>query len=134
MLLMPLSLPAGTGKVPYQFTTLGQATTEFSKPLDTSGLFKNNPGTCLFLIPPLSLPQWAGGILWGFTATSTVFWFLLPRAPWNKDGCSTAMPGSPSPGLLPAAQGWLPGSPSPIPILTSFMAGWHGIFFPGMEK
>nr|XP_031299350.1 tripartite motif-containing protein 29 isoform X2 [Camelus dromedarius] len=34
----------GTGKVPYQFTTLGQATTEFSKPLDGSGLFKNNPG------------------------------------------------------------------------------------------
>ncbi|XP_019519115.1 PREDICTED: tripartite motif-containing protein 29 isoform X3 [Hipposideros armiger] len=38
------SLKAGTGKVPYQFTTLGQATTEFSKPLDTSGLFKNNSG------------------------------------------------------------------------------------------
>ncbi|XP_023382015.1 tripartite motif-containing protein 29 isoform X1 [Pteropus vampyrus] len=38
------SLKAGTGKVPYQFTSLGQATTEFSKPLDTSGLFKNHPG------------------------------------------------------------------------------------------
>lgn len=46
VLLMPLSLPAGTGKVPYQFTSLGQATTEFSKPLDTSGLFKNHPGIC----------------------------------------------------------------------------------------
>ncbi|XP_062949975.1 tripartite motif-containing protein 29 isoform X2 [Cynocephalus volans] len=34
----------GTGKAPYQFTTLGQATAEFSKPLDHSGLFKNNPG------------------------------------------------------------------------------------------
>ncbi|XP_037063472.1 tripartite motif-containing protein 29 isoform X2 [Peromyscus leucopus] len=34
----------GTGKTPYQFTTLGQATAEFSKPLDRSGLFKNNPG------------------------------------------------------------------------------------------
>ncbi|XP_044242427.1 tripartite motif-containing protein 29 isoform X2 [Ursus arctos] len=34
----------GAGKAPYQFTTLGQATTEFSKPLDGSGRFKNNPG------------------------------------------------------------------------------------------
>ncbi|XP_047374351.1 tripartite motif-containing protein 29 isoform X1 [Sciurus carolinensis] len=38
------SLKAGAGKTPYQFTTLGQATAEFSKPLDRSGLFKNNPG------------------------------------------------------------------------------------------
>lgn len=63
--LMPLSLPAGTRKVPYQFTTLGQATTEVSKPLDGSGLFKNNPGTCLFSLP-FSLPQqgrW--DFLWG---------------------------------------------------------------------
>lgn len=55
MPLTPLSLPAGTGKAPYQFTTLGQATAEFSKPLDRSGLFKNNPGTCL--LPILPLPQ-----------------------------------------------------------------------------
>ncbi|XP_053450945.1 tripartite motif-containing protein 29 isoform X2 [Nycticebus coucang] len=34
----------GPGKTPYQFTILGQATAEFSKPLDRSGLFKNNPG------------------------------------------------------------------------------------------
>ncbi|XP_077914995.1 tripartite motif-containing protein 29 isoform X5 [Halichoerus grypus] len=38
------SLKAGTGKAPYQFTTLGQATREFSKPLDGSGRLKNNPG------------------------------------------------------------------------------------------
>ncbi|XP_057347163.1 tripartite motif-containing protein 29 isoform X3 [Manis pentadactyla] len=38
------SLKAGTRKVPYQLTTLGQATTKFSKPLDGRGLFKNNPG------------------------------------------------------------------------------------------
>ena len=61
------SLPAGTGRVPYQFTTLGQAITEFSKPLDVSGLFKYRPGTCLFDIPPaFSLPQqgkW--DTLWG---------------------------------------------------------------------
>ncbi|XP_073922636.1 tripartite motif-containing protein 29 isoform X2 [Castor canadensis] len=34
----------GTGKGPCQFSTLGQASAEFSKPLDRSGLFKNNPG------------------------------------------------------------------------------------------
>ncbi|XP_073095710.1 tripartite motif-containing protein 29 isoform X4 [Manis javanica] len=34
----------GIRKVPYQLTTLGQTTTKFSKPLDGSGLFKNNPG------------------------------------------------------------------------------------------
>ncbi|XP_060035889.1 tripartite motif-containing protein 29 isoform X2 [Erinaceus europaeus] len=34
----------GSGKVPYQFTTLGQATSEFSKPLDVGGPFRNNPG------------------------------------------------------------------------------------------
>lgn len=56
MLLTPLSLPAGTGKAPYQFTTLGQATAEFSKPLDRSGLFKNNPGTHLLPTPFLLLP------------------------------------------------------------------------------
>ncbi|XP_036884434.1 tripartite motif-containing protein 29 isoform X4 [Sturnira hondurensis] len=38
------SLKAGTEKFPYQFTTLGQATTEFSKPLDSNGLFKNHSG------------------------------------------------------------------------------------------
>ncbi|XP_073922635.1 tripartite motif-containing protein 29 isoform X1 [Castor canadensis] len=38
------SLKAGTGKGPCQFSTLGQASAEFSKPLDRSGLFKNNPG------------------------------------------------------------------------------------------
>ncbi|XP_021552154.1 tripartite motif-containing protein 29 isoform X1 [Neomonachus schauinslandi] len=40
------SLKAGARKTPYQFTTLGQPwkTTEFSKPLDGSGRFKNNPG------------------------------------------------------------------------------------------
>lgn len=65
VLLMPLSLPAGSGKAPYQFTTLGQATTEFSKPLDGSGRFKNNPGTGLCSLP-FSLPQqgrW--DTLWG---------------------------------------------------------------------
>uniref|UniRef100_U3KMB0 Tripartite motif containing 29 n=1 Tax=Oryctolagus cuniculus TaxID=9986 RepID=U3KMB0_RABIT len=34
----------GTGKSPYQFTTLRQATAQLSKPLDGSGLFKNDPG------------------------------------------------------------------------------------------
>ncbi|XP_016063145.1 PREDICTED: tripartite motif-containing protein 29 isoform X2 [Miniopterus natalensis] len=34
----------GAGRFPSQFTTLGQATTELPKPLDTNGLFKNNSG------------------------------------------------------------------------------------------
>ncbi|XP_038520248.1 tripartite motif-containing protein 29 isoform X1 [Canis lupus familiaris] len=55
----------GTGKVPYQFTTLGQATTEFSKPLDGSGRFKNNPGTCLSSLPFSLLQQGRRDILWG---------------------------------------------------------------------
>ncbi|XP_040586030.1 tripartite motif-containing protein 29 isoform X2 [Mesocricetus auratus] len=54
----------GTGKAPYQFTTLGQATAEFSKPLDRSGLFKNNPGypSILRSQAPKAQPQtWKSG-------------------------------------------------------------------------
>lgn len=61
LLLTPLSLPAGTGNGPYQFTSLGQATAEFSKPLDRSGLFKNNPGTCLLPTLPFLCHSRAGG-------------------------------------------------------------------------
>ncbi|XP_051012214.1 tripartite motif-containing protein 29 isoform X1 [Acomys russatus] len=58
------SLKAGTGKAPYQFTSLGQATAEFSKPLDRSGLFKNNPGypSILRSQAPKAQPQtWKSG-------------------------------------------------------------------------
>ncbi|XP_051012215.1 tripartite motif-containing protein 29 isoform X2 [Acomys russatus] len=54
----------GTGKAPYQFTSLGQATAEFSKPLDRSGLFKNNPGypSILRSQAPKAQPQtWKSG-------------------------------------------------------------------------
>lgn len=92
--LMALSLLAGTGKVPYQFTTLGQATTEFSKPLDGSGLFKNNPGTHLFCITPLFSPI-AGqlGHPTGLSATSRVSWSLpSPQSPLAEDACPTPPP------------------------------------------
>lgn len=83
---MALSLLAGTGKVPYQFTTLGQATTEFSKPLDGSGLFKNNPGTRLFCITSLFLPQQGNwDILWGsLPLLGCPGPSHLPRAPWQR--------------------------------------------------
>ncbi|XP_021492594.1 tripartite motif-containing protein 29 isoform X1 [Meriones unguiculatus] len=58
------SLKAGTGNGPYQFTSLGQATAEFSKPLDRSGLFKNNPGypSLLRSQAPKAQPQtWKSG-------------------------------------------------------------------------
>ncbi|XP_031200345.1 tripartite motif-containing protein 29 isoform X1 [Mastomys coucha] len=58
------SLKAGTGKAPYQFTTLGQATAEFSKPLDRSGLFKNNPGYPSLLrsqVPKAQPQTWKSG-------------------------------------------------------------------------
>ncbi|XP_031200346.1 tripartite motif-containing protein 29 isoform X2 [Mastomys coucha] len=54
----------GTGKAPYQFTTLGQATAEFSKPLDRSGLFKNNPGYPSLLrsqVPKAQPQTWKSG-------------------------------------------------------------------------
>jgi hypothetical protein len=112
-----LSLPAGTGKGPCQFSTLGQASAEFSKPLDRSGLFKNNPGTSRFPHLPFPLPQqgrW--DILWGLSATSRVSWSLLPRAPWGE----MHVPYSRHPGsfyldfcLLPEAG--LLGHPAPIP-------------------
>lgn len=108
---MALSLLAGTGKVPYQFTTLGQATTEFSKPLDGSGLFKNNPGTHLFCITPLFSPI-AGqlGHPTGLSATSRVSWSLpSPQSPLAEDAC-------PPPAILayppldnPCCTGWSPG-------------------------
>ncbi|XP_021093474.1 tripartite motif-containing protein 29 isoform X1 [Heterocephalus glaber] len=54
----------GAGKAPYQVTTLGQATAEFSKPLDHSGLFNNNLGypSLLRSQAPKAQPQtWKSG-------------------------------------------------------------------------
>lgn len=133
--LMALSLPAGTGKVPYQFTTLGQATTEFSKPLDGSGLFKNNPGTHLFCITPLFSPT-AGqlGHPTGLSATSSVSWPLpSPQRPLAEYACPPRPILAYSPRIIPAAQAGLLDHtlPHPHPHLSH---GWPGVFFLGTEK
>lgn len=121
---MALSLLAGTGKVPYQFTTLGQATTEFSKPLDGSGLFKNNPGTRLFCITPLFSPT-AGqlGHPTGLSATSRVSWSLpSPQSPLAEDACPPAILAYP-PQIIPAVQAGPLDHTPPHPIPTSLVAG-----------
>lgn len=121
---MALSLLAGTGKVPYQFTTLGQATTEFSKPLDGSGLFKNNPGTRLFCITSLFSPT-AGqlGYPMGLSATSRVSWSLpSPQSPLAEDACPPTILAY-LPRILPAVQAGLLDHTPPHPIPTSLVAG-----------
>ncbi|XP_068926149.1 tripartite motif-containing protein 29 isoform X1 [Petaurus breviceps papuanus] len=55
------SLKAGSGKVPYQFTTLGQASTEFSKQLD-GGLFNTGYPSIIRSQSPKAQPQtWKSG-------------------------------------------------------------------------
>lgn len=124
--LMPLSLPAGTGKSPYQFTTLRQATAQLSKPLDGSGLFKNDPGTCPLSVHPLCSPT-AGQVAhlaWGNSLPLLGVLVALFRAPWKRD--AHPHPPHPAPSVCTSACCTRLGHP-PHRTRPPLSHGWHRV-------